>query len=52
MGKVKEFVIEIEHLKKELEYYFEFEPTNHVAITEIEKMIFMLEDKLNGVIND
>lgn len=52
MGKIKEVVIEIQDLQKELEWYLEYEPTNHLKIEEIQKTIFMLEDKLNGVIND
>lgn len=48
MGKIKELLGEIDNLKRELEYYLTYEPDNHTAIVEIEKQIFILEDKLNG----
>jgi hypothetical protein len=46
MGKVKEIVIELENLKKELDWYIQFDSTNHLVIEEIQKHIFILEDRL------
>jgi hypothetical protein len=45
MGKIKEILIEIQDLERELNWYIQFDPTNHLVIEEIQKQIFILEDK-------